>query len=102
MSSSIKKHHYSNVPSGHSRSPSPEARDPWLMETDALIQEIEKLDKLQPPAPAPALAKDKEDSSVTKLSTKLNGATVTVAKKPVVKDGESVNIKEYIERKKKV
>lgn len=54
------------------------------METDLLIAEIEKLEKLQPHVVAVNKKEEPEQNSVTKLSTKLNG-TVVSPKKPLNK-----------------
>ncbi|XP_075984355.1 uncharacterized protein LOC142982007 isoform X3 [Anticarsia gemmatalis] len=83
----------------HSRSPSPDTmQDPWQMETDAALLEIEKMDKPNPPPTVTVITpvkKEEEKSlvdhnSVTKLSTKLNGTVVTpkkvASKEKIVKD----------------
>ncbi|XP_072933523.1 uncharacterized protein [Epargyreus clarus] len=59
----------------HSRSPSPDPlNDAWRMETDALIADIEKLEKPPPPMTNKC---DLEHNSVTKLTNKLNGTVMT-------------------------
>ncbi|XP_013186188.2 tubulin polyglutamylase ttll-4 isoform X2 [Amyelois transitella] len=55
----------------HSRSPSPDHMESWSMETDPVIPEIEKIEKLPP---APKKEEVSEKPSANGLTSKMNGA----------------------------